>query len=273
MKHYILIILILLSSCNSGANSEQVKNDSPIKFKTDIENLGLIGKVKVLRQDEFLAGISDDEIGYRSGENSYSFSFDQKGEKTNELYYDKEGLVNTISTYDFSENGRKNLKNMNDANGKPINSCAYEYDDYGRIIRYNITDHKEKIEYYSESKYDDYGNEIIDATYTTDGQKIKSSVFTYLNGRKTRHVLKDHMGTPFAICNYKYNDKGDAVKEIYYSGNNLIFEEYNNEYKYDHQGNWILKIHKLTKKHITTTENKNRKLGTLTITMRTLTYY
>jgi hypothetical protein len=269
----ILVFMIFCASCQSSTGEASGKNENRMNIKTEVERYELRGKVKVLRQDEYLPGDSEGIIGERTGENSYSFSFNKNGEKTREIFYDKEGLVKVVSEYIFSNDGRKSIKKMSDGIESPISSCEYIYYESDRIIRYNITDYKEKIKYYSESKFDDEGNEILDVTYSSDGQKIKSSKFTYVNGRKTRHVVLDHLDTPFAIGEYKYNDRGDAIKEIFYTGNNLIFEVYTNEYTYDEKGNWIMKVHRLEKKYIITTDNENKPLGAQMITMRTLTYY
>ncbi len=269
----ILVFTIFCASCQSSSDATRGKNESRMNIKTEVERYELRGKVKVLRQDEYLSGGSDGVIGERTGENSYSFSFNKDGEKTKEIFYDNEGLIKVVSEYRFSNDGRKSLKKMFDGNDSPVSSCEYKYYESKRIIRYNITDYKEKIKFYSESKFDDEGNEILDATYTTDGQKIKSSKFTYSKGRKIRHLLMDHLDTPFAIGEYKYNDKGDAIKEIFYTGNNLIFEVYTNEYTYDEKGNWIMKVHRLEKKYMITSGNENRPIGIQSVTLRTLTYY
>jgi hypothetical protein len=269
----ILVFMMFFSSCQTSSDKASGKNENPLIFKTEVERDELRGKVKVLRQDEYFPGDSEGIIGERTGENSYSFSFNKDGEKTKEIFYDNEGLIKVVSEYMFSNDGRKSFKKMVDGNDSPVSSCEYKYYDSERIIRYNITDYKEKIKYYSESKFDDEGNEILDATYSSDGQKIKSSKFTYVKGRKIRHLLMDHLDTPFAIGEYKYNDKGDAVKEIFYTGNNLLFEVYTNEYTYDEKGNWIMKVHRLEKKYMITSANENRPIGIQSVTLRTLTYY
>jgi hypothetical protein len=86
-------------------------------------------------------------------------------------------------------------------------------------------------------------------------------------------TIFDNLGTPYAICEYKYNEFGDVLKELYFSGNNILFKEYSNIYTYDENKNWIKKINKLDKKFVKTEDNIKKKLGVQAITMRTISYF
>jgi hypothetical protein len=128
------------------------------------------------------------------------------------------------------------------------------------------------VEYYSTAQYNVNGNTTLLGIQTSNGTTIQTSEYTYLNGLKTSMVIKDNFGSQTAKCDYSYNEFGDIIKEIYYTGNNLPFSEYDCDYVYDKHNNWIVKKYYLKKIYMVTKDNENKKTGLQTITMRTLTY-
>ena len=275
-----ICILGILVSCDNQTNGNVQTNDAKnvnikkdANIKTDLQELGLKGNVKVLKQEEFYRGNSDSEIGLKTGSNSFSYKFNEAGSKIEEQYYDSIGMIKTTSEYAYSK-GQKLEKKITNSDNKLLHSYQYEYDKLGRIIKTNGTGYEgnNKLEYYITSKYDDNGNEILCITYTPGGMKLDATEYTFKNNKKIKLILFDNMDSPRAICEYKYNENGDVNKEIYYTGNNMLFEEYSIEYTYDSQNNWIKKVYFLDKKHMNSTSNANRKLGVQTITMRTITY-
>ena len=81
------------------------------------------------------------------------------------------------------------------------------------------------------------------------------------------------MDSTYAICEFKYNQRNDVIREIFHDGNGLLFEEYTADYVYDDKNNWIKKMYSLEKKHTKSSSNSNRNPGVQTITIRTITYY
>ena len=159
-----------------------------------------------------------------------------------------------------------------DTVGDIIKKCTYEYDTFGRAIKFNFSEPKKGLDYYSVSEYDVMGNEVKSTIYDPSGQKIQTGEYTYENGNNVKLVLKDFLDTPVAITEYTYNSQGDVIKQIYYTGNKLLFEEYSYEYTYDEKNNWIKMIKKLDVKHMNTSDNEKRRIGVQTITFRTLVY-
>jgi hypothetical protein len=277
----IICILAFLISCDNQTNNNVQTTDKAVSdkkhnqnVKNDLTRLGIKGNVKVLKQEEFYRGNSDSEIGLKTGANSFSYKFDEHGNKIAEQYYDSIGMIKDKSEYIYSSNGQKSAKKVTNLDNKLLHSYQYEHDEFGQLIKINITDYEgnDKYDYYSTSKYDEYGNEILTITYTPDGQKVKSAEYTFEKNKKIKLIVYDNMDSPCAICEYKYNENGDVNKEIFYLGNNLLFEEYSIEYTYDSQNNWIKKIYSLDKKHMNSTGNASRNLGIQTITLRTITY-
>ena len=271
-------LIASIASCGNQSSSEVQSMNSDetevTNVKTDLQELGLKGNVKVIKQEEFYKGNSETEIGLKTGLNSFSYKFNETGYKTEEQYYDSIGMIKDKSEYLYSADGKKTGKRIKDLNNKILHSYRYEYDEYGRIIKIDITDFEgnDKFDYYTTSEYDENGNEILSITYTPDGKRFQSAKYEYENDRKIKLTLLDNMDSPYAICEYKYNEKGDINRELFYTGNGLLFEEYSMEYTYDTQNNWIKKTYFLEKKHMNSSGNADRKLGVQTITMRTITY-
>jgi len=232
--------------------------------------LGLKGEVLILKQEEFFPGEELDEIGFKTGKNSFVYKFNEKGNKVYDASLDSLGNIKEISKYQFLSNGNKSSKDIYDIDDNPINSYAYEYDELGRVIKYNIKDFINKIDYYSTAEYDTYGNMLIYSTFTPNGTKVASGEYTYTDGLKVKLVLRDNFDSPSSICIYAYNKFHDVIKEIYYTGNNLPFSEYHIEYKYDAEDNWVEKKYFLAKKYMNSVGDSNEKIGLQMITMRTI---
>lgn len=276
-----IYVLCFLLSCENqtSKNFQNYETNNIDKkeqdFKTDWEELELRGKVKVLKQEEFYGGNEDSEIGLKTGSNSYSYKFDVAGSKIEEQYYDSIGLIKSKTEYIYNSLGQKSKKKISDLENKLLHLYQYEYNEKGQISRINVTDYEgnDKYKYYCTSKYDEKGNEILSVIYTLEGTKVQSTEYKYENNKRIKLTLYDNLDSPYAICEYKYNEKGDVEKEIFFTGNNLLFEEYTIKYVYDSQNNWIQKIYSLDIKHMSSSSNAKRKLGVQTITMRTITYH
>jgi hypothetical protein len=272
----IISLLLIIYGCddeiitNSGISKKMEQ-----QVKSDLQEMGLRGKVKVLKQEEFLKGKSESEIGVKTGENSYSYKFNNEGYKCEEQYYDNEGLISKYSQYEFDTPIRKKCKKIKDLDNNLLKEFKYEYNEFGLIEKIAITDFNgfDKYEYFSHLEYDIYGNETHSTLMTTAGAKISSADYTFKNNQKTELVIQDNMESPYAKCLYEYNQHGDVNKEIYYTGNNLLYAEYSSEYVYDSKNNWIKKTYSLDKKHMNSSANSELQLGVQTITMRTITYY
>jgi hypothetical protein len=264
---FVALCFIVLYSCGNQPPINQLP-----KVKSDREELGLKGDVKILRQEEYFSGNFSGQIGVRTSENSFSMEFNNRGEKIGEVTYDSIGGIFSTSNYKFSNQGLKLEKSVVDIEGRVIKKCSYDYDSYGRIIKFNISEPLKGFDYYTVSEYDNMGNEVKSTIFDPSGQKVETGEYTYQNGNNVKLILKDFLDTPIAISEYGYNMNGDIIKEVYYTGNNLKFEEYSYEYTYDYNNNWIKMIKKLDAKYMNTSSNENRRIGVQTITLRTLVY-
>jgi len=258
---------LLLINANDKFNSK-----SRFKVLTSLEELGLKSDVAILKQEEFYPSESSDAIGVKTGENSFGYKFDNLGNKNYEAYLDDQGIIKDYSKYYFRNDGYASSKETYNTDGKMIKSYVYYYDSLDRITKFYIKDYNEDVEYYSTAQYNVNGNMTLLGIQTSNGTTIQTSEYTYLNGLKTSMIIKDNFGSQTAKCEYSYNQFGDIIKEVYYTGNNLPFSEYNCDYVYDKYNNWIVKKYYLKKIYMVTKDNENKKNGLQTITMRTLTY-
>lgn len=289
---FLILIVFSIFSCENPVgdnpknqqNSKELPNDSAAKkkvtettqkIKTDLEENGLKGQVKVLKQEEFYSS-NDSVIGYKTGSNSFSYKFNIEGYKIEEQNYDSIGMIKSQSEYDFSPKGEKTAKRTKDLDEKLLNNYTYEYDQLGLLAKINISDYEknDNYSYYQTFGYDKNGNEIKSTLKTLSNTKVQSSESVYNDkNQKIKLSLFDNMDTPYAICEYSCNENGDVSNEKYYTGNNILFSEYSNTYVYDTKKNWIKKTYSLIKKHVSTVENKDKPIGIETVTFRTLTYY
>ncbi len=270
--------MTLFYGCDNNRNDAKYEPESnsntipKIKSLNSRQLLGLKGDVEILKQEEFLASEPNQEIGYKTGENSFVYKFDLRGEKIGESLLDKDGLIKGTSTFDYDDKGVKVGKVMKDVEGEIISINKYEHDQFGRITKISTTEPQNELEYYSLSNYDDDGSELLYATYATDGTKAASAEYEYANGAMVKMVLKDNFDSPTAISEYSNNEFGDVIAETYYTGNNLLFAKYHCEYTYDDHHNWIVKKYFLSEKIMNSVSNSKLKEGIQTITMRTITY-
>jgi hypothetical protein len=267
----VLSPIFLLFNLFSCAEKKQVNY-----VKSDLEDFGLTGNVEILKQDEYYS-LDGGIIGERTNNsNSYTYKFNKSGDKIAEQQLDSLGEISTRTEYFFSENGQKLRKTITNFENKVLHSYTYNYDKQGQLVKINVKEiiDGQTIYYCQKFNYDRFGNEISTSTESNNGLKIKSSKSIYnRKNEKIKLTLLDNMDSPVAIAKYEYNSNGDIKRELIYTGNNLLFEEYNSDYLYDSHKNWIKKIYTLHKKHMVTSGNAAKKEGVKTITFRTITYY
>jgi hypothetical protein len=247
-----------------------------LKGLSELKEYGLKGKVKLLKQEEFLSGINGVELGVRTGQNSFSYEFNTDGIKIKEQTYDSIGLIKTKSEYLFDVvELRKAKKVVKNSDGKVLHKYEYFYDQDQHLIKIRVKDYVDRdlFEYYIDYSFDSEGNQNGIRCKMLDGTVFNSSDAEYKNGLKIKSTVNDNLGSPVAICEYEYNAKGHVAKEYYYLGNGQLFSIFSCKYTYDDQGNWIKKIYSLDKKSMITNENMNDPLGVQTITYRTITYH
>lgn len=153
---------------------------------------------------------SKGELNFR-----YSYQYDEKGNKTNEISYDSDNKIDNNKIFD--EKGNKIEETYYDSKGKLESRTANKYDEKGNMIEKEYFEldklmEREKYVY----KYDSKGNkiEVEGSLYDSEGE------------------LKDRMKNI-----NKYDRKGNVIEEIRYD----LSGDLNNKftYKYDKNDNEI----------------------------------
>jgi hypothetical protein len=276
-----IIMSIVIGSCFYGCVEPEIRNPgnkNEVKInvaKTDLELLDLKGKVHVLKQEEFMPSLNENILGIRTGNNSFSYKFDEVGRKIQEQNYDSLGTIKSTALYQFSKNGLKLGKKIVDLNERIIKSYNYEYDKLGQVFKYNVSEQVdgEMMKYYVLIGFDDLGNEISETIFTATGEKVANSTKVYENNTLIQITLFDNMDSPTSICRYENDSLGNPILERYFMGNGMAYETHSNEYVYDNFGNWIKKVNSLDEIHMRSIGNKDKKKGVQNITIRTFTYH
>lgn len=251
-----------------GTKTENVEDKSIILNDWQKENIK--GQPKSIRQEEF-EFLQNDVIGMRTGENTETREYNSTGFVEKLYIYDDENKLTNSAETIFLQLNKKKKKIFYDNNNSIIMEFSYYYDNTGQndscvyeFIGKGTTSQK--------SVYDKLGHEIESKMYGFSGELTQTGFTTYFNNEKIQLKLEDANGIPYSICKYQNNQYGDPIKEYYYLGNNVLFEEYKNEYTYDSLNNWVVKKTYLEKIHTRTSDNEERIEGPYRITMRTFKY-
>jgi hypothetical protein len=265
----------LLFSCSNGTQRNLSTQKTEEIEMSELADYDLRGKVKLIRQEEFLSSIDGQIVGIRTGMNSFTYEFDNRGVKINEQTYDSIGMIKTKSEYFLDHNGVKKKKKIKTLDGQLLHTYEYWINNEYETIKVKATDYVDNdvFTYFIYYSYDSEGNQIGMKTKMLDGTVFNSSDAEFKNGLKIKSTVNDNLGSPVAICEYEYNTKGDVAKEYYYLGNGQLFSIFSCKYTYDDHGNWIKKVYSLDEKTIDTNENRSDRLGVQTITFRTITYF
>lgn len=280
------ITMFFITACNSnGENTGEVivlkdksKEDtlftSAPAYTTEIlndwERDNIKGNPNKMREEEFFLTPSD-EMGERTGENTETRTYTESGLVKETFIYDNENKLTDYSKTSFSNSLQKERKIFYTSKDVKTLELIYYYNGLGQqdSTEFIFT---EKGRAAKKSEFNNQGYEIQTINYDFNNKISQTALLSYNNNNRVKTILKDANGIDYAISNYEYNDKGDPIKETYYSGNNILFEEYKNIYTYDEKGNWISKKNYLEKIYFRTIDNQKREEGPIKITLRTFEY-
>lgn len=182
-----------------------------------------------------------EETYVASGEIAERLLFDENGNETDRIHYNKDGSISnrTERSYDGAGNciredwydGDERLPEQTveytyDENGKMLRTEMYDkdkrlylreshtYDDSGNEVSYRIVEvdpetGEEYETFWSETQYDDFENKVL-YTEKRDGETVWESVYQY--DEKERAVREEHYcyGMPDVHLEYVWQDKEDG---------------------------------------------------------------
>lgn len=170
---------------------------------------------------------------YYNGElySKSTYTYNEKGQLTESVNYDKNGAVNLRHVYTLTDTGqpKENIAYRGNE-GKLYNRNVYEYDDVIRVINgIEYRNQISSIEYNADgtidrehlTKYNEQGKHIESITRHTDEKKQK------YNSHSTM----------------KYNAQGDCIEYTNYNNDGSIKDTHSYTYEYDSEGKRIIPPH------------------------------
>lgn len=248
--------------------------------KTDVQELGLLGKVKQLKQDMFIAQDKFGEIiqGKRfkgTGQvNLFLTKFDDNGKIVESILYSEEGAQTSKVKTKFNGNLIEYI--CYSANDSLVGKIIGKYDSKRNIVETNSYQPDGRIVVRSNFKYDENSNKIEEISEQIDnGFKQRTSNKFDIKGNiidsKTESYLKNDSRGWFCISHetkkydikgnnieiviidcvngamnrktiQKFDDKGNIIEGSNYNVDGGLMYKYIYKFDYDKKGNWIKKI-------------------------------
>lgn len=241
--HFRTLLLVIFSIAFLGSTS----SCSDSQF-SDLDELKLKGKVKSIKETSFEAIEKDGEIitGKRAKpswkKDSYR-GFNRKRELTEELIYNSNGSLRSISTFK-SLNNNSVLESIFQPTGELKFKQIANFNDNGKLvekIRFNLDGETLVRNLYL---YDENGNRIEDKQYfnTDKDPSIKTEYKYDALGNKIEEYMYNPEDNLIAKWFSKYDDQNSLVEENYYYADGSLSAQEIYFYEFDKKGNWIQQI-------------------------------
>jgi len=249
--------------------------------KTDVQESGLLGKVKLLKQDKFMAQDKFGEIiqGKRfngTGQvNLFLTKFDDKGNIVESNLYSEAGALiyksiikynsgNLIEHIHYSANdslagktiakcdSKRNIieSNSYQPDGKIVVRSNFKYDENSNRIEEISEQIDDGIKQRTSNKFDIKGN-IIDSKTESYPKNDSRGWFCISHETKKYDVKGNNIEIVILDCVngamnrktiQKFDDKGNIIEENNYNADGRLMYKYIYKFDYDKKGNWIKKI-------------------------------
>lgn len=254
--------------------SESKTNQTPTNStfgkmkKTDVETDGFTGPVKQVMQTTYKAHLKAGTLiqgkiqsNYSSDKNNFITTYNEKGHKTQEQHFGKEGS----HTHIFNAQGLK-TEDIYNKEGKLYQKTTFTYNDKGNqlehivrnadgslyfkvITKYNDEGKQlENIHYHGDEsifrktlyQYDEKGNQLSCIEYDKDGGIDHQYLHKYNEQGKRMEEITEYPKDPKSQFNrritYQYNEHGDTIETIFYKADGSVNSSYTHDYKYNEFG-------------------------------------
>jgi hypothetical protein len=253
MIHLSNIVLVIFLSSILATTFAQNKNQN------DLKKENLKGRVQSITDNEFSVNSNQGDITKNELWNTYTYSYNQKGNRLEETYHQSSGYSD-INKYDGDGNMIES-EAYNAGSTEPITSTfKFKYDKKKNII--------EKYQYQSDGKLcytytyinDNQGNPIEENQYQSyqDGSFMSRKSFKYDNKGNLieRNSFDPTYQHPHQKCTNKYDNNCNIIDVCrFFEPETIPYEK--NTYKYenfDKEGNWQKKVYYLNSYPRTITE-------------------
>ncbi len=169
-----------------------------------------------------------------------SWKYDTKGNKTEEIWQDKDSLSSRKSVFLYDSSGNEVAEQIYDAHGRLQKTAALEYDAKGEQISYELKDLNSRAVRKTVARYDTHGNKTELLHYAKDNVLLsKEKMVTDQNGWITELTEYDADGKAVLRVTHKYDAWGNDLEEMYYGPDGARDEKQCtiNQYQYDTHGN------------------------------------
>ncbi|WP_120488692.1 hypothetical protein [Bergeyella cardium] len=234
MKKILTIILAMfcLASCKNKKNDltemnlkGKVKSIRETRYKA-VEKFGEAVKVKGDISDSDIEELLFNEKGNIIEKNrffyglywKYTYKYDEKGNKIEGNYFNKDGSLCWKYTYKYDEKGNQIEENWFNPDGSLDKKYTYKYDEKGNQVEENNFNKDGSLEDKFTYKYDEKGNQIETNWFNEDGSLERK--FTY-----------------------KYDEKGNLIETNWFNEDGSLERKFTYRYTYyDQKDNWTQRI-------------------------------
>lgn len=221
--------MILLLSCST----EKQKGNA----KTDVNEMGLQGKVKSLIEIEYLAEDKFGELIKGDIKAKTVYYFNESGNLIDEKLYEADGTLTKRETMFYDSNGHiieynQYYKNILESRE------TYNYDNAGNKVVVNYFDTDGNLTGKTINKFDNKGNEVKCNEYDSEGslERIYTSNFD-TKGNKIQEILYEPDGIVKRKTISRFDERGNEIETSHFNPDGNLDNKYNR--KYDIQGNII----------------------------------
>ncbi len=237
-----LILLLFAVFTHSLNHCLAVEEPSLLELrKTDLEKMGLKGKVKILKAD--FDSINFNRDGYITYRNGVNYVYDKKGNLIKTQYENKQKKIVDKSIFVYDKNGKFIEEYSVNENGERISNKRYTYNKRGDLTNYYQNDMLER-----NYEYDKKGNLLVCKNYRYN--IIQDSTGYDLKGNiKEKRTYIYYMGNTdrlhhIRLQKFKYDTSNRMVEEckedIYLDGSTTDEAPICEQIEYNEKGKWTV---------------------------------
>ena len=261
------LVLLLIGCSNQEKENDWTKNELEGKVKTynhfSYEAEKRFGKIVKGKFEEGIGGgflrknhkttfdrkrHKIEMYSYGSNDSSelesmWIYKYNEKGYNNETNRYDPDGGLITKRIYKYDENGNMIEKIMYRADGSLRDKYVYKYDKNGNRIEKSEYNSDEELKRKYIYKYDEKGNRIEKSKYKSDGNLRYKYIYKYDEEGNSIETskYKSNESLDFKFTN-KFDENGNKIESNKFNSEGSLKSEWNYEYQYDEQGNWIKKV-------------------------------